>query len=124
MKRIELGAIEFSAEFKDGALVYGSPRIDVVQAIMREVQAEVPDGRYKWVLVLDLEKAEIVETSLTIHDIIERGWIACSKCSAHRTVGAEGSQRGKVAACASCGDSDYWNLFIAVEDLIGGGSEK
>lgn len=58
MARIELGAIEFSAEFKDGALVYGSPRIEILQDNMREIAGQVPDGKYRWVLILDLEKAE------------------------------------------------------------------
>lgn len=112
MARVELGAIEFSAEFKDGALVYGSPRIEILQDSMREVQSQVPDGKYRWVLVLDLDKAERVEVLLTIQDIIDRGWIACTKCSARRTVGAEGNDRGMVAACSNCGDSGYWNLFF------------
>jgi hypothetical protein len=111
-KRIELGAIEFSAEFKDGALVYGSPRIEILQDSMREVQSEVPDGKYKWVLVLDLEKADKIGAVLTIQDIISRGWIACLKCSVKREVGSEGNDRGMVAACSNCGDSGYWNLFI------------
>lgn len=57
-KRIELGAIEFSAELKAGALVYGSPRIEILQDNMREVAADVPDGKYRWVLILDLDKAQ------------------------------------------------------------------
>lgn len=60
MPRIELGAIEFTAEFKDGQLVHGSPGINILQDNIREVAAQVPDGKYKWVTILDLEKAETV----------------------------------------------------------------
>jgi hypothetical protein len=111
--RVELGAIEFSAEFRDGQLVYGSPRIEILQDSMQEVQSHVPDGKYKWVLVLGLDKAEKIESLLTIQDVIDRGWIACNKCSAQRRVGSEGNDRGMVAPCATCGDSGYWNLFVS-----------
>lgn len=113
MPRIELGTIEFSAEFKDGQPVHGSPRIEVLQDNIPEVARLVPDGKYRWVLVLDLDKAEKVEKLLTIQDVIDRGWIGCSKCSAQRKVGAEGDDRGMVAPCPNCGDASYWNLFVA-----------
>jgi hypothetical protein len=56
--KVELGAIEFFAEFKNGEITDGSPRITVLQDNMREGAAQVSDGKYRWVLVLDLEKAE------------------------------------------------------------------
>lgn len=57
MSRIELGAIEFSAEFRDGALVHGSPKIEILDGVS-EVVESLPDGKYRWVLVLDVDKAE------------------------------------------------------------------
>lgn len=60
MNKIELGAMEFTAEFKNGEPVYGSPRLQVLQDNMSEVAPLVPDGKYRWVLILDLEKAEKV----------------------------------------------------------------
>lgn len=60
MNKIELGAIQFTAEFKDGKAQYGSPRLEVLQDNMRELESQVPDGKYKWVLIMDLEKAEKV----------------------------------------------------------------
>lgn len=56
-QRIELGAIEFSAEYENGELKFGSPRIEVLQDNSKEVAALVPNGKYTWTLVLDLEKA-------------------------------------------------------------------
>lgn len=112
MKRIELGAIGFSAEFKGGELVHGSPKIEILQDIMREVAAQVPDGTYKWVLILDLDKAEKTERVVTIQECIDRGWAECFKCSARRTVGKDGEARGVVSACGKCGESGYWNLFV------------
>ena len=112
MKKIELGAIGFSAEFKNGELAYGSPRIEILQDNMREVAADVPDGKYNWVLVLDLEKAEKTTAQLTIGEVIERGWIECPKCNSRRSVGSEGEARGMVSDCAKCGESGYWNLFV------------
>jgi hypothetical protein len=59
--KIELGAIQFQAEFKNGELVYGSPRIDILRDGIKKVAPQVPDGLYRWVLVLDLETAKKVE---------------------------------------------------------------
>ena len=57
-QRIELGAIGFQVEVRDGDVVFGSQQFEVLQNNMREVGPLVPDGQYKWVLILDLEKAE------------------------------------------------------------------
>lgn len=64
MPRIELGAIEFSAEFKGGTLVHGSPKIDVLRDGISEVAELLPDGKYRWVLVLDVDKAERTDLKL------------------------------------------------------------
>lgn len=61
MSRIEPGAIEFTAEFKGGALVSGSPKIQVLRDGISEVAESLPDGKYKWVLVLGIDKAERVD---------------------------------------------------------------
>lgn len=57
-KKIELGTVQWSMEFKGGELVYGSPRIDILQDNYKEVGAQVPDGKYKWTLTLDLDSAQ------------------------------------------------------------------
>lgn len=61
MGKIELGTIQFTTEFKGGKLQYGSPRMEVLQDNMRELESQVPDGKYKWTLTLDLEKSEKVK---------------------------------------------------------------
>lgn len=110
MSKIELGTIGFSAEFKNGELVYGSPRIEILQDNMREIAVDVPDGKYKWVLILDLEKAEIVTTELTIGEAVQRGWVECPKCACQLLV----NSKGDVTQCNACGDAafQYWNLFV------------
>lgn len=110
MSRIELGAIGFSAEFKGGQVVYGSPRIEVLQNNMHEVAAQVPDGKYKWVLILDLEKAEKLTAELSIGEVIQRGWVECPKCQRQLVV----NSKGDVTQCNRCGDAAfaYWNLFV------------
>jgi hypothetical protein len=105
--RIELGAIEFSAQFANGELVAGSPRIEILQDNIREAAAHVPDGHYKWVLILDLEKAEKSEVVLTIQQTIDRGWIECPKCQSRLVV----NDKGDVTQC-SCNAFTYWNLFV------------
>lgn len=112
MSKIELGAIEFSAEFKDGQLVYGSPRIQILQDNIREVAVQVPNGKYRWITILDIDKAEKITTELTIQEVIDRGWTECFKCSARRSVGSTGDARGIVSACDNCGESGHWNLFV------------
>lgn len=59
-ERIELGTIGFEVEVKNGDAVLGSQQFQVLQNNMREVGPLVPDGKYKWALILDLEKAEKV----------------------------------------------------------------
>lgn len=61
MGKIELGAIQFTAEFKDGKAQPYSPKLEILQDNMRELESQVPDGKYKWVLILDLETAEKVK---------------------------------------------------------------
>lgn len=56
-QRIELGTIEFSAEIKNGDVVHGTQQFQILQNNMPEVGSLVPDGKYRWVLILDLEKA-------------------------------------------------------------------
>lgn len=56
-ERIELGAIGFQVEVKNGDVVFGSQEMQILQNNMREVGSKVPDGRYTWVLILDLDKA-------------------------------------------------------------------
>lgn len=111
-KRIELGAVGFFAEFKNGELVYGSPRIEILQDNIREIAPDVPDGKYKWVLILDLEKAQKAAAELSIGETIERGWVECPKCQCRLLV----NSKGDVTQCNRCGDSAFvhWNLFIQV----------
>jgi hypothetical protein len=59
--KIEFGALQITLEFKDGELVRGTPRLEILQDNVRELAGQVPDGIYKWVLVLDLEKAEKID---------------------------------------------------------------
>jgi hypothetical protein len=108
--KIELGAIGFSAEFKNGELVYGSPRIEILQDNMREVAAQIPNGKYQWVLTLDLESATRADVALSIQQVIDRGWVECPICASRLVVNA----KGDVTRCTACGDEApaYWNLFI------------
>lgn len=55
-----MGAVEFSAEFRNGTLVQGSPEVNVLDGIS-EVAEVLPDGKYKWVLTLDVDKAERID---------------------------------------------------------------
>lgn len=114
-ERIELGAVEFSAEFKDGSLIHGSPRIEILQDNMREVAVNVPDGKYRWVLILDLEKAEKPDVVPTIQQTIDRGWVDCPKCNGRLLV----DTKGNVTQCDKCGDAAfvYWNLFVELGKL-------
>lgn len=50
-------AIEFLAEFRNGTVVHGSSRVDMLEGIS-EVAEVLPDGKYKWALTLDVDKAE------------------------------------------------------------------
>lgn len=56
-ERIELGAIGFQVEVKNGDVVFGSQEMQILQNNMKEVGSKVPDGTYTWVLILDLDKA-------------------------------------------------------------------
>lgn len=56
--KIEVGAFKWMVAFKGGELQRGSPRIDILQDNLKEVAAQIPDGEYSWVLVMDLDKAE------------------------------------------------------------------
>lgn len=56
-ERIELGAIGFQVEVKNGDVVFGSQEMQILQNNVREVGSKVPDGKYTWVLILDLDKA-------------------------------------------------------------------
>lgn len=56
-ERIELGAIGFQVEVKNGDVVFGSHEMQILQNNMKEVGSKVPDGKYTWVLILDLDKA-------------------------------------------------------------------
>lgn len=56
--KIELGTIQFTAEFKNGGLQRGSPKLDILQDNIQEVSKLVPDGVYKWTLCLALDAAE------------------------------------------------------------------
>lgn len=103
MTKIELGTIEFSAEFENSELKPGGFRIDFLQDNLKEIAKLVPDGNYSWVLTLDLDRA------LTIGQMKERGFILCPKCRARRVVDNEFN----VKPCESCGDApEYWNLMV------------
>lgn len=56
--KLELATLQMTVEVKDGKHCYGSPRLEIVQDNTDEVLPLVPDGRYKWTLVLDIDKAE------------------------------------------------------------------
>ena len=56
--KLELGALQMTIEFKNGEVQYPTPRLDILQNNIKEVAPLVPDGTYKWVLVLDVDKAE------------------------------------------------------------------
>jgi len=58
--KIELGALSFTIKVENGEMCYPFPRLDVLQDNIKEVIKEIPNGEYKWVLVLDLDKAEKV----------------------------------------------------------------
>lgn len=56
--KLELGTLQMTIEVKNGELQHNTPRLDVLQNNLEELAAHVPDGTYKWVLVLDVDKAE------------------------------------------------------------------
>lgn len=49
---------------------------------------------------------------LTIQDHINRGWIQCPFCDAHRNV----DEHANVSACDKCGDAPlFWNLLVTLD---------
>lgn len=54
-------AVEFIAEFRHGALKHSSPSLNVLAGIS-EVAEILPDGKYKWLITLDVDQARLIES--------------------------------------------------------------
>lgn len=56
--KLELGALEFNIEVKNGELINNTPRLNILQDNLKEIVNKIPNGKYKWVMILDIDKAE------------------------------------------------------------------
>lgn len=61
MAKLELGTLSMTLSVKDHELVRGTPRLDILQDNLKEVLPLVPDGTYRWVLVMDVETAKRID---------------------------------------------------------------
>jgi hypothetical protein len=61
MPKLELGTLSMTVRVKDHEAVSGYPRLNVEQDNLKEALPQIPDGTYRWVLVMDLERAERID---------------------------------------------------------------
>jgi hypothetical protein len=61
MSKLELGTLSMTVRVKDHGFVSGYTLLKIEQDNRDEVLPLVPDGTYRWVMVMDTETAERVE---------------------------------------------------------------
>lgn len=62
--KIELGTVQFKVSIKDGKVVYGSAKLDILQDNTDEVVPLMEDGEYIWIGTLTTDNTERRELSV------------------------------------------------------------
>ena len=61
MAKLELGTLSMTVRVKNHEFVSGYPLLNVEQDNRNEVLPLIPDGTYRWIMVMDTETVQKVE---------------------------------------------------------------